>query len=425
MSVASGMGLASEIPLALSHYRVSKKPASSCGRYVGELLLILCMMLQASKNSVFKLAVPASLDPSTLNLGSLNLGFLMLLPYCIEELAPSKLSQFPASTWLWLTLSGLLYCVAGPTLLLMGLQHTSVTVAAIVDRTSTLNFLILARIFIGGDGYTNWTLFNCLLVILGVSAAFVLPCVGVGHDCEYPWDSVGVLYVWLQAWADAGSLCILKSKLQHVPSKLLVVARVGIGAILQNGVAFLPDMSCMFGTKAAADPQCDDFRVPDLYNRFSWGSWSTLVWWAPLYVCINQILWVKAVQLAHPITIALGCNSLFLLVIAWGVLLVHEIPDIALLISAAILAVSLLSSSLEVINQASQLEDDDEAVHFSGVSTSEQEDCHLHISETQSSCQTAASQASYPCSCCGKLDATAPDSYCGFCKDGTRLHLNW
>ena len=104
------------------------------------------------------------------------------------------------------------YSAAGPLLALKGLEMVDVPTAAVLQRIESLEFLLMARLFMGEE-VTRWTLANAGLTAAGVLLALLSPPL-FGARLEFGQGSVLILLAGL---CYSSSLVISKRFLSPVP----------------------------------------------------------------------------------------------------------------------------------------------------------------------------------------------------------------
>jgi drug/metabolite transporter (DMT)-like permease len=295
----------------------------------GTACLVTAILVFSSNSAVFAemQAAHPFFDACNTLCGASVVGIVTLVPYFRHDLTSANAQKLERKHWLALWASTLLYSVFGPLLFYMALSRISVPAVAILSRLESLEFLVLSRVFLKEE-IDRWSFNNACLTFTGIVVALISPPL-FGGTAEF---GTGHLFVILSGFCYTLSLFISKRFFVEIPIGIVVVFRVGVGAVVYMVVQVVRN------------------AVTDGLGAYTLAAfWENVVWFALVYVTLGQIVWLNALVAASATTISVGTTSLFVLTLAWSTIIQSRIPTGPELLGSAFIATSVASSILRVV----------------------------------------------------------------------------
>ena len=205
----------------------------------------------------------------------------------------------------------------------------------IVQRLESFDVICLSWMFLGIH-MGVWTLANATLTVIGVLIALLVPALGLlAGSSDLKVDGLGVVFTVLAGISFTASMTITMRELMRVPTWVLCLFRTLLPAVLFNCLL----AGGALGTKGLS-----------IYS--SGIVWAVLTPYALLYVFLLQLLVIKAVKEAHPLSIAIASNVSFILQLAWSAALLHSTPPLGECFGVLTILLSIVSSSAEVYHRS-------------------------------------------------------------------------
>eukprot|EP01065_Artemidia_motanka_P009122 TRINITY_DN14656_c0_g1_i2.p1 TRINITY_DN14656_c0_g1~~TRINITY_DN14656_c0_g1_i2.p1 ORF type:complete len:264 (+),score=91.19 TRINITY_DN14656_c0_g1_i2:356-1147(+) len=221
-----------------------------------------------------------------------------------------------------MSLSGILYAGVGPYLFLKALTTESVATVVIVQRLESLNLLLLGH-FVLGSRMELWDVCNGAVTLFSVLLGVALSD-NVG---------VGVLLVVTSGWCYSTSIAILNRHLQDVPLGLLATFRVALGSVVYHLIANGTDQLAFI---------------------YTWHVWKVMLWYSLVYVTLGQCLWLVSLKLAASNDVVVGTTTLLPLSLAWGAVIVGNVPTAGQIVAALMLTGVAVSGGLRQLSRRRQ-----------------------------------------------------------------------
>lgn len=212
---------------------------------------------------------------------------------------------------------------------MMALQSITIASAAILTRLESLEFLVLAVLFMS-EKVDLWSLSNSALTLIGILVALLSPPL-FGQPLEF---SNGFVLMVLSGFFYVASLFVTKKWLSGIPTGILAVLRVGLGTLIYHLTVLL---------------RGSNVGLVDLYTK---AYWSQVWWYALLYVSLAQTVWLTALANADSTTISVGTTTLFVLTLLWAMVLLDSFPTGPQWLGSFFIGASVVSSIARSIKQA-------------------------------------------------------------------------
>merc|ERR1711972_1039908 len=241
----------------------------------------------------------------------------------------ANMKAITKTQWFALIFGTICYSAVGPLLYLMALQSITIASAAILQRLESLEFLVLAILFMG-EKVDCWSLTNTALTLVGILVALLSPPL-FGQQLEF---SQGFVLMVLSGFVFVASLFVTKKWLAGIPTGILAVLRLGLGTLIYHATALL---------------RGSNLGLVDLYTK---AYWSQVWWYALLYVSLAQTVWLTALAHADSTTISVGTTTLFVLTLLWAMALLDSFPTGPQWLGSLFIGASVVSSIVRSLKQA-------------------------------------------------------------------------
>jgi hypothetical protein len=86
-----------------------------------------------------------------------------------------------------------------------------------------------------------------------------------------------------------------------------------------------------------------------LMGLYSWELWRSMLWYSPLFVTSNMVLWLRALKLCSPAFLSVGMNLNYFVTVLFGVLIVGKWPTKGETMGGLFILLSIVSGFAETV----------------------------------------------------------------------------
>ena len=307
------------------------------------IYLMLAVLIFSSSSSVYVMLNDLDAEtftPCNVLCAASTYGVVFMVAYLFgykKSVTWNDFRSLPREDLGVLLVGSILYSVVGPFFLYLALTTLSVPAASILQRLEGMNFLVLSYLFLEAE-ISRWALFSASFTLAGVLLALFWDSM-VGDEASYP---LGILWIILSGWGNAGSLLLTKKYLSKCNTGLVAIGRVVIGTILYHILSVsLGDSDRLYTAKV----------------------WVYTLPYGFVYVFLGQVSWVTALKVVKPVPITVGTSALFALNLAWAAGLLSSYPTTSQWVGAAFIVTGISSSLAETLyKDAHKAQEDQDAM---------------------------------------------------------------